>query len=50
VKTLAELVGLIITLATTLASDHDAGRGDPGETSEPDELPAHPHQLHRVLA
>jgi hypothetical protein len=48
-EALAELVGLIITLRTTRASDHDAGRGYPGETSKPNQLPAHAHQLHRVL-
>jgi hypothetical protein len=46
----AELVGLILVLRTTLACDHDARRGYPGKTSEPDELPAHAHQLRRVVA
>jgi hypothetical protein len=49
-KTVAQLVGLIVSLRTTLASDHDAGRGDAGQPGEPDEFPAHAHQLHRVLA
>jgi hypothetical protein len=49
-KALAELVGLILTLRTALASDHDARRGHPGETSETDQLPAHAHQLRRVVA
>lgn len=49
-EALAELVGLILTLRATLASDHDAGRGYPGETSKPDELPAHAHQPRRVVA
>jgi hypothetical protein len=48
-EALAELVGLIVTLRATLASEHDAGRGHPGETGKPDELPAHAHQLRRVL-
>ena len=43
VQPLTELVGLIIVLRPTLASDHDAGRGHPGEASEPDQLPAHAH-------
>ena len=42
-KALTQLVGLIIVLRPTLASDHDAGRRHPGETSEPDQLPAHAH-------
>jgi hypothetical protein len=50
VQTLTELVGLILTLRTTLASDHDARRGHPGETGKPDELPAHAHQPRRVVA
>ena len=48
-QALTELVGLVITLRTTRASDNDAGGGHPGEASEPDELPAHAHQLRRVL-
>jgi hypothetical protein len=49
-KALTELVGLILTLRTTLAGDHDARRGHAGETSKPDQLPAHAHQLRRVVA
>jgi hypothetical protein len=49
-EALTELVGLILALRTTLASDHDARRGDAGETSKPDQLPAHPHRLRRVVA
>jgi hypothetical protein len=48
-EAVTELVGLVITLGPTRASDHDAGGGHPGEASEPDELPAHAHQLRRVL-
>lgn len=48
-EALTKLVGLILTLRTTFASDHDAGRGHPDETSKPDELPAHAHQLRRVV-
>ena len=48
-EALTELVGLVITLRTTRASDHDAGGRHPGEASEPEELPAHAHQLRRVL-
>jgi hypothetical protein len=32
-----------------LPSHHDAGRGHPGQTSQPNELPAHPHRLRRVV-
>jgi hypothetical protein len=32
-----------------LASEHDSGGRHPGDTGKPDELPAHAHQLHRVL-
>jgi hypothetical protein len=42
-QALTELVGLIIVLRPTLASDHDPCRGHPGETSQPDQLPAHAH-------
>ncbi len=35
-QALTKLVGLILTLRTTLASDHDARRSHPGETSKPD--------------
>ena len=49
-KALAELVGLIIALRPSLASDHDPRRGHPGETSKPDQLPAHAHQPRRVMA
>jgi hypothetical protein len=49
-EALTKLVGLVLTLRTTLASDDDARRGHPGETSKPDELPAHRHQLRRVVA
>jgi hypothetical protein len=49
-EALTELVGLILTLRPTLAGDHDARRGHPGKTSKPDELPAHGHQLRRVVA
>lgn len=49
-KALAELVGLIVALRATLASDDDARRGHPGETSKPDQLPAHAHQPRRVVA
>ncbi len=48
-EALTELAGLVITLGATRASDNDAGGGHPGEASEPKELPAHPHQLRRVL-
>jgi hypothetical protein len=48
-EALTELVGLVLTLRTTRASDHDAGGRHPGEASEPEELPAHAHQLRRVL-
>ena len=50
VQVLTELVGLIVPLRTTLASDHDARRGHAGETSKPEQLPAHAHQLRRVVA
>jgi hypothetical protein len=49
-KALAELVGLIVALRAPLASDHDPCRGHPGETSKPDQLPAHAHQPRRVEA
>lgn len=49
-QALSELVGRILTLGTTLSGDDDAGRGDPGETGQADELPAHAHQLRRVVA
>ncbi|MFZ1995451.1 MAG: hypothetical protein WAU75_15170 [Solirubrobacteraceae bacterium] len=49
-QALSELVGRILVLRTTLSGDDDAGRGDPGETGEADELPAHVHQLRRVVA
>ena len=49
-EALTELVGVIIALRATLSSDHDAGRGHSGETSKPDELPAHAHRLRRVVA
>jgi hypothetical protein len=42
-KALTKLVGLIIVLRAALASDHDARRRHPGETGQPDQLPAHPH-------
>jgi len=45
----AKLVGLIVTLRATLASEHDTCRGDPGETGEPGELPTHAHELRRLL-
>ncbi len=45
----AQLVGLIVTLCATLASEYDAGRGHPGETGKPHQLPAHAHQLRRLL-
>jgi len=50
VQALTELVGRILTLRSTVASDHDARRGHAGETSKPEQLPAHPHQLRRVVA
>jgi hypothetical protein len=49
-QTVAKLVRRILTLRTTVASDHDPGRGHPGKTSEPYELPAHAHQPRRVVA
>ena len=49
-KALAELVGLILALRTSLASDHDPRRGHPGETGKPDQLPSHAHQPRRVMA
>jgi hypothetical protein len=42
-KALTELVGLIVLLRPTLASDHDARRSHSGETSQSDQLPAHAH-------
>ena len=42
-KALTKLIGLIIVLRPALASNHDARRSHPGETSQPDQLPAHPH-------
>jgi hypothetical protein len=49
-KAVAELVGLILALRTSLASDHDPRRGHPGETGKPDQLPSHAHQPRRVMA
>jgi hypothetical protein len=45
----ANLVGLIVTLCATLASEHDTRGGHPGETGKPDELPAHAHQFRRLV-
>ena len=42
-QALSKLVGRIVVLGTTLASHHDARRGHSGETSKPNELPAHAH-------
>lgn len=44
VQALAKLVRGILALGTALAGDDDAGRRHPGETGEPDELPAHAHR------
>jgi len=49
-KALTELVGPIIALRATLAGDHNTRRGHPREASKPDQLPAHLHQLRRVVA
>jgi hypothetical protein len=43
VKALTKLVRLIIVLRPALAGDHDTRRSHPGETGEPDQLPAHAH-------
>jgi hypothetical protein len=43
-EALTELVGLILMLRATLASDDDARRGDPSETRKSDEFPAHAHR------
>jgi hypothetical protein len=43
VQALTKLVGRIVMLGTTVASHHDARRGNPGEPSKPDQLPAHAH-------
>jgi hypothetical protein len=45
----AYLVGLIVMLRATLAGEHSTGRGDPGDTGKPDELPAHAHRFRRLL-
>jgi hypothetical protein len=49
VQALSKLVRRILVLRTTVSGDCDPGRGDPGETGQPDELPAHAHQLRRVV-
>jgi hypothetical protein len=43
-QALSKLIGGIFTLGTTLSGEDDAGRGYPGETGEPDQLPAHAHR------
>ena len=48
-EALTQLIGLVITLRTARASHHDAGGGHPGEAGQTEELPAHAHQLRRVL-
>jgi hypothetical protein len=42
-EALTKLVGRIVLLRTTVASHHDARRGHAGESSKPDQLPAHAH-------
>jgi hypothetical protein len=44
VQAVAKFVGGILTLGTTLSGDDGAGRGNAGETGEPDQLPVHAHR------
>jgi hypothetical protein len=48
VKSLAELVGLVVFLGAALAGDNHAAGGNSGETGEPDELPARTHPFRRL--
>ena len=49
VKPLAQFVRAVVAVGPALAGEHYSGGGDTGETSEPDELPAHAHRLRRLI-
>ena len=48
-KPLAQFLGAVVAVGPALAGEHYSGGGDTGETSEPDELPAHAHRRRRLI-
>ena len=47
-EALAQLVGVILARRPAAAGDDDAGRGDPGEPGEAEDLPGDAHRLRRL--
>jgi hypothetical protein len=48
VQPFAQLVGLIVSLHTTLTRNHHAGGRDTGDTGKADDLPPRSHQSRRL--